>query len=38
MRQVMKRLWREDAGANLSEYILLMVLVSLVAITALVRM
>jgi len=36
MRELIKRLWHEEEGANLSEYALLIVLVSLVAIIAIV--
>lgn len=34
MRELIKRLWQEEKGADLSEYALLIVLVSLVAIIA----
>jgi len=37
MRELVKRLWHEEEGANLSEYILLVVLISLVAVTAVAR-
>lgn len=34
MRQVLKRLWKEDDGQDLTEYALLVVLIALAAITA----
>jgi pilus assembly protein Flp/PilA len=34
MRQVLKRLWKEEDGQDLTEYALLLVLIALAAITA----
>ena len=34
MRELLLRLWREEAGQDLTEYALLMVLIALVAITS----
>jgi pilus assembly protein Flp/PilA len=34
MRQVLKRLWKEEDGQDLTEYALLVVLIALAAITA----
>ena len=35
MKELMKRLWKDDSGQDLTEYALLLVLVALVAVSAL---